>query len=145
MPKYLQPNSDGIVTQPSAYMTEAEGTGLELATHDQQYPCWPDGTPVTDAEIAEIEAQKEQARLATVYAEHAATIGEFAMAWAKTGIESVPDNWQEAITLLKAKYASLTTTEEKLEHMSIQQELITLRFGPLADVWDDVTVILNSQ
>jgi len=88
---------------------------------------------MTEQEIADIEAQKEQARLQQVATEYAVPLQQFADAWAETGVETVPESWDDALTLLGQSGAG----------SDVFCRLLALRFGPLAPVWDDALLILN--
>ena len=88
---------------------------------------------MTDQEIADIEAQREQARLQHLATEYAVPLQQFAAAWAETGVETVPESWDNALTLLGQSGAG----------SDVFCRLLALRFGPLAPVWDDVLVIMN--
>jgi len=88
---------------------------------------------MTEQEIADIEAQGEQARLQQVATEYAVPLQQFADAWAETGVETVPESWGDALTLLGQSGAG----------SDVFCRLLALRFGPLAPVWDDVLILLN--
>jgi len=88
---------------------------------------------MTEAELADIEAQKEQARLQQVATEYAVPLQQFVAAWAETGVESVPESWGDALTLLGQSGAG----------SDVFCRLLALRFGSLAPVWDDALTIMN--
>ena len=58
---------------------------------------------------------------------------QFADAWAETGVETVPESWGDALTLLGQSGAG----------NDVFVRLLALRFGPLAPVWDDALTIMN--
>jgi hypothetical protein len=133
MPKYLtKPNEYGYHASVTGYLPPHEAEGLTKYT-GQTLPCWPDGTPLTEQELADIEAQREQARLQQVATDYAVPLQQFADAWAETGVETVPESWGDALTLLGQSGAG----------SDVFCRLLALRFGPLAPVWDDVLVIMN--
>ena len=67
MPRYLAPiNEYGYHASITGYLPPHEAEGLTEYT-GQNLPCWPDGAPLTEQELADIEAQKEQARLQAIY------------------------------------------------------------------------------
>jgi len=133
MPRYLAPiNEYGYHTSVTGYLPPHEAEGLtEYA--GQTLPCWPDGTPLTEQELADIAEQKEQARLQQVATDYAVPLQQFADAWAETGVETVPESWDDAFVLLKQSGVSA----------DVFCELLALRLGALAPVWDDVLIILN--
>jgi hypothetical protein len=88
---------------------------------------------MTEQELADIAEQKEQARLQQVATEYAVPLQQFADAWAETGVETVPESWDDAFVLLKQSGVSA----------DVFCELLALRLGALAPVWDDVLIILN--
>ena len=58
MPRYLAPiNEYGYHTSVTGYLPPHEAEGLTEYT-GQTLPCWPDGTPLTASELADIEAQR---------------------------------------------------------------------------------------
>ena len=75
----------------------------------------------------------EQARLNQVATDYAVPLQQFAAAWAETGIEAVPESWDDALTLLGQSGTGA----------DVFCRLLALRFGPLAPVWDDVLTLLN--
>ena len=81
----------------------------------------------------EREAMVEQARLNQVASDYAVPLQQFADAWAETGVETVPESWGDALTLLGQSGAG----------SDVFCRLLALRFGALAPVWDDVLLILN--
>jgi len=88
---------------------------------------------MTEQELSDIEAMKEQARLQQVATEYAVPLQQFADAWDETGVETVPESWGDALTLLGQSGAG----------NDVFVRLLALRFGSLAPVWDDVLVIMN--
>jgi len=133
MPRYLsQPNEYGYHASVTGYLPPHEAEGLTEYT-GQTLPCWPDGTPLTASELADITEQEEQARLQQVATEYAVPLQQFADAWAETGVETVPESWGDALTLLGQSGAG----------SDVFCRLLALRFGSLAPVWDDVLLILN--
>ena len=82
---------------------------------------------------SEVLAVIEQARLQQVATEYAVPLQQFADAWAETGVETVPESWGDALTLLGQSGAG----------SDVFCRLLALRFGPLAPAWDDVLTIMN--
>ena len=105
----------------------------------------PDATPEQIAQGEELleqwkamtdeerEVMVEGVRLQQVATDYAVPLQQFADAWAETGVETVPESWSDALTLLGQSGAG----------SDVFCRLLALRFGPLAPVWDDVLVIMN--
>jgi len=98
---------------------------------------WPEGVVIPDENelpsVEEAVAMVEQARLNQVATEYAVPLQQFADAWAETGVETVPESWGDALTLLGQSGAG----------NDVFVRLLALRFGPLAPVWDDALTIMN--
>lgn len=75
----------------------------------------------------------EQARLQQVATDYATPLQQFQEAWAETGVEAVPESWDDALTLLGQSGAGA----------DVFCKLLALRFGALAPVWDDVLTLMN--
>ena len=133
MPRYLsQPNEYGYHASVTGYLPPHEAEGLTEYT-GQTLPCWPDGTPLSEQELADIAEQEEQARLNQVASDYAVPLQQFAEAWAETGVNAVPESWGDALTLLGQSGAG----------SDVFCRLLALRFGSLAPVWDDALTIMN--
>jgi len=52
MPRYLKPDADGICRRPTSTIPPYKAHGLTEYT-DQALPCHPDGTPVTEQDLAD--------------------------------------------------------------------------------------------
>ena len=132
MPKYLtKPNEYGVVESHTGFIPPLQAEGIEYK--GQTLPCWPDGTPLTAQELSDIAEQEEQARLNQVASDYAVPLQQFSEAWAETGVNAVPESWDDALTLLGQSGAG----------SDVFCRLLALRFGPLAPVWDDVLILLN--
>lgn len=102
MPKYLHnPDEYGVVTSHTGYLSEniAQHKGLNTIYNNQQLPCWEDGTPLTEAEIATWEQQKEDARLAALKANYGAVITDLENTLAHFGI-TLPTTLDECVPIM---------------------------------------------
>ena len=80
MPRYIaKPNKYGYHASATGYLPPHEAQGLTEYT-GQALPCWPDGTPLTEQEIADITEQKESERIAGLAAEYGTMVGRLVAA-----------------------------------------------------------------
>jgi hypothetical protein len=95
MPRYLsQPNEYGYHASVTGYLPPHEAVGLTEYT-GQTLPCWPDGTPLTGQEIADIEAQKEQARIQSLVSKYSQSVQTLVQCLAPFGVV-MPVDFEEA-------------------------------------------------
>ena len=101
MPRYLTPiNEYGYHTSITGYLPPHEADGLTEYT-GQALPCWPDGTPLTEQEIADITEQKEAERIAGLAAEHGTMVGQLVAALGAFGI-TLPTSLPECMPVMYA-------------------------------------------
>jgi hypothetical protein len=81
MPKYLSPDSFGIVRGPTGFMDRVHAGSLVQATAEQVYPCLADGTPTTEPTETEQATQRQAAKsdnlraAETAYLQFCASLG----------------------------------------------------------------------
>jgi hypothetical protein len=135
MPRYLKPNANGIVYQPTATMPSHRAAGLTQAAPDQTYPCHADGTPVTEQELADIATAKQSAKLA----ELAPIIDRILAAVADSGI-APPTDFADAEAKLLALEDTELATQCAVRMLGARTELVEA-----GGTWADVLTYVANQ
>jgi len=130
MPRYLaKPNEYGYHASVTGYLPPHEAEGLTEYT-GQPLPCWPDGTPLTEQELADIAEQQEQARIQSLLPSHGQSVATLVQCLAQFGI-SLPVDFSDAVDTM---FVTLETSPEMSRWaMLAQTTYIGLQSAGLTD------------
>ena len=136
MPKYLHPDAAGIVYSPTGDEPVFLNVGNTLATPDQVYPCWDDGTPLTAEEIA---AQNAPPPIPVEVQETAAKILAL---WAETQLSAPPD-WDAAIDALEVWEDAAPNTADERHRNKVSRKLLArmIQLIQVGGTWEQVLEI----
>jgi len=141
MPRYIaKPNKYGYHTSITGYLPPHEAEGLTEYT-GQTLPCWPDGTPLTEQELADITEQKEAERIAELAATHGTMVGQLVAALAAFGI-ALPTSLPECMpTMYAACKQDPTLNADSQLAQVLYSQLLTYMTDD--DIYQVATILTN--